>query len=88
MLSSLMIILHRNSVRGDNVQYVNAGLSGTPSKLGILRLDRDVLAYEPDICFIEFAVNDGTETDYQNAYESISQNRFCRRISLLFCCSR
>ena len=48
---------------GDNVQYVNAGLSGTPSKLGILRLDRDVLAYEPDICFIEFAVNDGTETD-------------------------
>ena len=45
---------------GDNVQYVNAGLSGTPSKLGILRLDRDVLAYEPDICFIEFAVNDGT----------------------------
>ena len=54
-----------------NVDYVNAGLSGTPSKLGILRLQRDVLQYEPDICFIEFAVNDGTDAQYQNAYESI-----------------
>lgn len=56
---------------GDNVEYVNAGLSGTPSKLGILRLQRDVLDYDPDICFIEFAVNDGMESDYKNAYESI-----------------
>ena len=71
---------------GDNVQYVNAGLSGTPSKLGILRLDRDVLAYEPDICFIEFAVNDGTETDYQNAYESIVRTLLQKNITpvLLF----
>lgn len=49
---------------------MNAGLSGTPSKLGILRLDRDVLAYEPDICFIEFAVNDGTETDISGTLTS------------------
>lgn len=56
---------------GDNVNYNNAGLSGTPSKLGILRLQRDVLNYDPDICFVEFAVNDGSESDYQNAYESI-----------------
>ena len=71
---------------GDNVQYVNAGLSGTPSKLGILRLDRDVLAYEPDICFIEFAVNDGTEADYQNAYESIVRTLLQKNITpvLLF----
>ena len=56
---------------GDNVKYVNAGLSGTPSILGNLRLQRDVLDHEPDICFIEFAVNDGTDADYQAAYESI-----------------
>ncbi len=56
---------------GDNVKYCNAGLSGTPSQLGILRLERDVLQYNPDICFIEFAVNDGTDINYQNAYESI-----------------
>lgn len=71
---------------GDNVKYVNAGISGTPSKLGILRLDRDVLAYDPDICFIEFAVNDGTEADYQNAYESIVRTLLKKNITpvLLF----
>ncbi len=58
---------------GDNVKFCNAGLSGTPSKLGILRLDRDVLSSKPDICFIEFAVNDGNDQDHQNAYESIVQ---------------
>lgn len=56
---------------GDNVQYVNAGLSGTPSKLGVLRLSRDVLSYDPDIVFIEFAVNDGNDALYQSAYESM-----------------
>lgn len=56
---------------GDNVEYVNAGLSGTPSKLGVLRLSRDVLSYDPDIVFIEFAVNDGNDALYQGAYESM-----------------
>lgn len=51
--------------------YVNAGLSGTPSILGNLRLERDVLASEPDIVFVEFAVNDGNAMDYHNAYESM-----------------
>lgn len=56
---------------GDNVKYVNAGLSGTPSKLGVLRLNRDVIQYNPDIVFIEFAVNDGNDHEYQGAYESM-----------------
>lgn len=51
--------------------YVNAGLSGTPSILGNLRLQRDVLASDPDIVFVEFAVNDGNSMNYQNAYESM-----------------
>lgn len=51
--------------------YVNAGLSGTPSILGNLRLERDVLASDPDIVFVEFAVNDGNSTNYHNAYESM-----------------
>lgn len=54
-----------------DITYVNAGLSGTPSILGNVRLDRDVLAYDPDIVFVEFAVNDGMEADYKNAYESL-----------------
>ncbi len=51
--------------------YVNAGLSGTPSILGNLRLERDVLASDPDIVFVEFAVNDGDAVNYHNAYESM-----------------
>lgn len=51
--------------------YVNAGLSGTPSILGNLRLERDVLSSDPDIVFVEFAVNDGDATAYHNAYESM-----------------
>ena len=68
---------------GDNVKYCNAGISGTPSKLGILRLDRDVLAYEPDLVFIEFAVNDGMESDYKNAYESIVKTLLQKDIAVV-----
>ncbi len=56
---------------GDNVHYVNAGLSGTPSSLGLLRSDRDLFAYEPDLIFIEFAVNDGSSTIDSTGYESL-----------------
>ena len=56
---------------GDNVTYNNAGIAGTPSKLGVLRLDRDIMPHDPDICFVEFAVNDGGDGEYQMAYESI-----------------
>lgn len=56
---------------GENVQYINAGLSGTPSILGNLRLERDVLSKNPDIVFIEFAVNDGNSGEYPVAYESM-----------------
>lgn len=53
------------------ISYVNAGLSGTPSILGNVRLERDVLSSEPDIVFVEFAVNDGGDTPHKNAYESL-----------------
>ena len=56
---------------GDNVHYVNAGLSGTPSSLGLLRSDRDLFAYKPDLIFIEFAVNDGSSTIDNTGYESL-----------------
>ena len=56
---------------GDNVKYCNAGLSGTPSTLGNLRLNRDVLQHNPDICFLEYAVNDANDGNHHTAYESI-----------------
>ncbi|MBQ7980486.1 MAG: SGNH/GDSL hydrolase family protein [Oscillospiraceae bacterium] len=56
---------------GDNVKYVNAGVSGTPSILGNLRVEKDVLVHNPDIVFLEFAVNDGGEQIYKESYESL-----------------
>jgi len=38
---------------------VNAAIGGTGSDLGVFRLGQDVLAYRPDLVFVEFAVNDG-----------------------------
>lgn len=59
---------------GENINYVNAGLSGTPSSLGALRYERDVLealGTKPDLLFIEFEVNDYAEATKGHAYESI-----------------
>ncbi len=53
------------------VNYVNAGLSGTPSLLGLIRSDRDIFEAEPDIVFIEFAVNDAQDNQNKAAFESL-----------------
>lgn len=53
------------------VNYVNKGISGTPSILGNLRLKRDILDNNADIIFVEYAVNDGMENDYKESYESL-----------------
>lgn len=58
----------------DNVKFINAGMGGTPSSLGIIRYQRDVIEQLdtlPDIVFIEFAVNDYQETTSGRAYESM-----------------
>ena len=61
----------RNTYATGEVTYINAGLSGTPSLLGLIRSDRDIFAYEPDLVFIEFAVNDGQSVQDISAYESL-----------------
>lgn len=53
------------------LEYHNAGISGTPSLLGITRCQQDVLDYAPDIVFVEFAVNDSTDETSRMVYESL-----------------
>ncbi len=49
---------------GENVHFINAGMHGTPSDIGVVRYQRDIIGRLPegsdhaDILFIEFAVND------------------------------
>ena len=54
-----------------NVTLTNAGISGTPSMLGLIRSDRDLFQTQQDIIFIEFAVNDATSNVDKAAYESL-----------------
>jgi lysophospholipase L1-like esterase len=41
------------------VEEINAAIGGTGSDLGVFRLKHDVLDHDPDLLFVEFAVNDG-----------------------------
>ncbi len=40
-------------------RFWDAAIGGTSSQLGIFRLDRDVLARNPDLVFVDFSANDG-----------------------------
>ncbi len=41
------------------VEEIHAAIGGTGSDLGVFRLRNDVLRHQPDLLFVEFAVNDG-----------------------------
>ncbi len=53
------------------INNYNAGLGGTGSDMGIMRLERDVLSKNPDYVFIEFAVNDIGKAEAARHMESI-----------------
>lgn len=58
----------------DNVHYVKAGVGGTPSELGMLRYERDVLrdgSVKPDLVVVEFAVNDEGDETKGECYDSL-----------------
>ena len=59
---------------GKNLNFNNAGLSGTSSILGLVRYDSDVTEIcgrSPDLLIIEFAVNDDGSESTQIAFEGI-----------------
>ena len=58
---------------GISVEEINAGIGGTESTYGLLRLKRDVLRHEPDIVFVEFSLNDEAlaEELSEKAYEGL-----------------
>lgn len=48
----------KNAFPEQNVNCFNAGIGGTGSDFGMVRMDRDVMCHNPDMLFVEFAVND------------------------------
>ena len=45
---------------GLKVRMINAGIGATNSGYGALRVQRDVIAHQPDLVIVEYAVNDDT----------------------------
>lgn len=63
-------------------RQVNAAIGGTPSLLGAYRLEQDVLSQNPDLVFVEFAVNDSSVATLTQDDPSASRSmlRTCRSI--------
>lgn len=58
----------------ENVHYIKAGVGGTPSELGMIRYEKDVLrdgAVTPDVVVVEFAVNDEGDETQGECYDSL-----------------
>lgn len=53
------------------VTEVNAALSYTDSKLGVYRIDKDLLSQNPDIVFLDFAADDENQKDAGKTIEGI-----------------
>ncbi len=54
-----------------DVKYHNAGIGGTDSVYGLTRAEAHLLAYAPDIVFIEYSVNDGDVEGTRQYYEAL-----------------
>ena len=65
--------------KGGKVDLVKAGVGGTPSELGMIRFERDILrdgTKEPDLIVIEFAVNDEGDETKGVCYESLVRKAY------------
>lgn len=61
----------KNSFPLSEVKYVNAGIGATDSQFGCARAEEDLLSKDPDICFVEFSVNDEASEHFHETYEGL-----------------
>ena len=55
----------KENFKNSKITEVNIGLSGTNADLAVCRIDKDILTYNPDLVFIEYAVNGGAAKDME-----------------------
>ncbi len=69
-------------------RFINAGIGATDSYLGVHRVQRDVLAYKPDLVLVEYSVNDENgmpaKVTYDNLARRILQDEAHPALMLLF----
>jgi lysophospholipase L1-like esterase len=56
------------------IKGINAGVSGTGTELGACRVKEQVLKYHPDLVFVEFAVNGGSNQAMEGIVRQIIKN--------------
>lgn len=84
----------KNNFPEANVTLQNSGIGATGSLLGVHRLERDVLAYNPDLLVIEYAVNDcnsekvGTAESFENLIRRVMTESPDTAIIVLFMVSK
>ncbi len=71
-----------------DITFVNAGIGGTDSYLGVHRLKSQVMEHDPDLVLVEFSVNDSDTVSFKKSYENIVRNILIsdrpRAVMLLF----
>jgi len=53
-----------------NVKHINAGVGATGSLIGVHRAERQIISQDPDIVFVDAAVNDDEDYSCKVSYES------------------
>ncbi len=55
------------------VSIINAGVAGDNAVMGLSRVDRDVIAHKPDVCVVNFGLNDlaGSVETYREAMAAV-----------------
>jgi lysophospholipase L1-like esterase len=77
----------KNYFKNEAIQEVNASIGGTNSEFGAYRFERDVAPYNPDLVFIEFAVNDSGSDSLQilQAMEGIVRKIWNKNVNTDIC---
>lgn len=76
------------------VRAVEAAVGGTNSELGVFRLEQDVLRFDPDLVFVEFATNDSSREpgpmrhDMENIVRKIRRHNPCCDICFVYTVGR
>jgi lysophospholipase L1-like esterase len=65
------------------VTLVDSGIDSTDGVFGVCRMDKDVLAHNPDLVIVDFGTNDHGQQYGQEAYEGIVAKLLSRGIPLI-----
>ncbi len=71
------LFIQKYAADAAKVKFVPAGIGGTPSAMGVIRYQKDVVAAggrDPDLLIVEFAVNDWLECTNTRGMEYIVRN--------------